>query len=292
MPEYFFAKFPKIQYSNSTCVDLTKRVVLNADLRTSPIAYDEYDLKNSSRPDIIAENYYEDPTMEWMIWMTNGIVDPYYGWTLTDEEFNSHLIKKYGSLEITLKKIAYFRNNWRNNETELTPAFYNSQLTNDLKKYFTPNYNEGLTILSYTRKREETVINTNKIYNFGVTLSNTQLSFAVGEIVDIKSNTAPYTVVGGGEVIFANTSVVKIKNISGNTSATNLVVGETSKANATITVSTLIADNIPDTEAIFWEPVYVYDVEYERNDKNKSIRLMNPTYAKEVAINLRTALKT
>jgi hypothetical protein len=291
MPEYFFAKFPKIQYSNSTCVDLTKRVVVNADLRNSPIVFDEYDIKNSSRADIISENYYEDPTMEWMIWMTNGIIDPYYGWSLTNEEFDAHLIKKYGSIDLTLKKIAYFRNNWRNDDRELSPSFYNSQLPANLKKYFTPNFNDGITILSYTRKRDDILVNTNKLYSFNVTLSNTQLTFTVGELVDITTNTAPFTVVGGGEVIFANTSVVKVKNIAGNTSATNLIASEQTNAVATITTSTLIADNIPDDEAAYWEPVYVYDVEYESNEKNKSIQLLNPAYAKELAFNLRTALK-
>jgi hypothetical protein len=223
--------------------------------------------------------------------MVNGVVDPYYGWTLNNEEFDSHLIKKYGSIEITLKKIAHYRNNWRNDSTELTPSFYNNQLTNNLKKYYTPDYNEGVTILSYSRKQDDTIINTNKLYNFDVVLSNSQLTFIVGELVDIKIPSAPYTVVGSGEVIFANTSSVKIKNISGNTSATNLIVGESSNSSATITTSNLIADNIPNDEAIYWEPVYIYDLEYELNEKNASIQLLNPAYAKELAFNLRTALK-
>jgi len=291
MAEYYFAKFPTIQYANSTCVDLTKRTVINSNLRNSPIVFDEYDIKNFSRADIISENYYEDPTMEWMIWMTNGIIDPYYGWSLTNEEFDAHLIKKYGSIDLTLKKIAYFRSNWRNDDRELSPSFYNSQLPGNLKKYFTPNFNDGITILSYTRKRDDVLVNTNKLYSFDVTLSDTQLTFTVGELVDITTNTAPFTVVGGGEVIFANTSVVKVKNIAGNTSATNLIASEQTNAVATITTSTLIADNIPDDEAAYWEPVYVYDVEYESNEKNKSIQLLNPAYAKELAFNLRTALK-
>lgn len=291
MAEYYFAKFPTIQYANSNCVDLTKRFVINNNLRNTPIAYDEYDIKNSSRADIIAENYYLDPTMEWMIWMTNGIVDPYYGWTLSNEEFDAHLEKKYGSIEITLKKIAYFRSNWRNDDRELSVSFYNTQLTNNLKKYFTPNYNEGVTVLSYSRKREDIYVNTNKIYNFDITLSNTQLGFTVGELVDIKLPSAPYTVVGGGEVMFANSTVVKIKNVSGNTSANNLIDSELTNAVATITTSTLIADNIPNDEAVFWEPVYVYDVEFELNEDHKKIQLLNPTYAKELALNLRTALK-
>lgn len=291
MPEYYFAKFPQIQYANSNCIDLTKRVVINNNLRNSPIAYDEYDIKNSSRADIIAQNYYEDPTMEWMIWMTNGIVDPYFGWTLTNEEFDSHLIKKYGSIELTLKKIVYFRNNWRNDGRELSVSFYNTQLTDNLRKYFTPNYNEGVTILSYRRKAEDFIVNTNKLYSFDVTLSNTQLGFIVGELVDIKLPSAPFTVVGGGEVIFANSTVVKIKNISGNTSASNLIASENTNAIATITTSTLIVDNIPDDEATYWEPVYVYDVEHELNEKHKTIQLLNPAYARELALDLRTALK-
>jgi hypothetical protein len=291
MAEYFFAKLPQTQYANSVCVDLTKKVVLANKLRTSPMVYDDYELQNSSRADIIAENYYDDPTMEWMVWLVNGVVDPYYGWNLSNEQFNAHLTKKYGSVDTTLEKIAYYRNNWRNDDSELSPSFYNSQLLDNLKKYYSPNYNEGITILSYSRKQDDTITNTNKMYNFDITLSNTQVNFVVGEIVDITPNTAPFTVIGGGEVVFANTTTVKIKNISGNTSATNLVKGETSNATATIAASTLLFENITDDEAVYWEPVYLYDVENDKNEQYRRIKLMNPAYAKEAAYNMRTIFK-
>jgi hypothetical protein len=219
------------------------------------------------------------------------VIDPYYGWNLNNEEFESHLTKKYGSVDATLKRIAYYRNNWRDDDRELSPSFYNSQLRDSLKKYYTPNYNEGITILSYSRKQDDSVMNTNKLYSFDITLSNTQTSFVVGEIVDITSNTALNTAIGGGEVVFANTTNVKIKNISGNTSVTNIIKGETSNARATIMTSTLIADNIPDDEAVYWSPVYVYEIEYDKNEKNRKIKLMNPIYAKETALNMRTEFK-
>ena len=288
MPELFFNKFPQIEYANSTCVDLTKRVVIDENIRRSPIAYDEYQLKNSSRTDIISDNYYQDPAMDWVIWLTNGIIDPYYGWNLTAEDFDKFIEKKYGSLETAQKKIAYYRNNWRNDESELTPSFYNNTLPKNLKKYYSPIY-DNITIIGYARKQDDTSVNTNKIYSFDVTISNGKL-FEVGEVVDIKS-ISPAEIVGGGEVIFANTSVVKIKNISGNTSATNIIYGETSTANATINTSTLIAENIPDDEAIYWSPVSLYDIEYEMNEDKRNIMLMNPTYASEMAYQFRTILK-
>lgn len=289
MPELYFSKFPQIEYANSVCVDITKRVALNRDLRYSPIVFDNYELKNSSRADIIAENYYEDSAMEWVLWLTNGIVDPYYGWNLTDEDFNAHLIKKYGSVEYAQKKIAYYRNNWRYDDRELTPSYYNSTLPDNLKKYYTPVFNDGLTILSYARKNEDIVVNTNKLYNLDISLSS-NAQFVVGEIVDVKS-TSPVAIVGGGEVVFANSTVVKVKNISGNLSATNSLIGETSNATATITASTLLSTSIPDDEAVFWEAVYVYDVEYDKNEKNRSIQLMNPAYAKEMSYNMRSVFR-
>lgn len=289
MSELYFNKFPITQYANSDCVNITKRVVIDNSRRQSPIVYDDYELKNATRSDVIAENYYEDPNMEWMIWLTNGIIDPYYGWNLSSSDFDAHLTKKYGSIESASKRIMYYQNNWKNDDTELSVSFYENTLSDNLKKYYSPVYNDGITIIGYVRKADDTIVNTNKIYHFNITL-NGNTRFSVGEIVDIKS-TSPSAIVGGGEVVFANTTVLKIKNISGNTSSNNIVVGETSNAAANVTASTLLVDNITNEETVYWSAVTAYDFEYSLNEEKKHILLMNPTYASELAYDLRTKFK-
>jgi len=288
MSELYFKKFPTISYSNSICTDITKRVVAIAPLRYAPIAYEKYTIKSESRADMIASNYYDDPYYEWLLYLTNGIIDPYYDWNLSSSDFYSHIIQKYGSLSIATKKVKYYINNWVNDDTEITTAAYNSYLPYDHRKYYTPNYGMSSQIISYKRKQDDTTKNTNKIISMGITITAGN-GYSVGETVDILNVN---TTVGEGEIEYANTTNIRIKNISGNTSATNTIRGDNSNTLATITSSTVQFENITNAEAVYWNPVYFYDYEIELNEQNKNIKLLNNNYALQTAEQLRKVLKS
>jgi hypothetical protein len=118
--------------------------------------------------------------------------------------------------------------------------------------------------------------------------SNTASRFVKDETVDILNGS---TVVGSGQIEFANSSVINIKRISGNTSATNTIRGDISNTLATINSSTILFENITDDEAVYWSPVYCYDFEQELNEKNKNIKLLDSNYALQSAEELRKKLK-
>ena len=288
MPELYFKKFPTISYANTTCIDITKRVVAIAPLRYAPALYEKYTIKSESRADMIASNYYDDPYYEWLLYLTNGVIDPYYDWNLSSSDLYSHIIGKYGSLETASKKVKYYQNNWANDDAEITVEAYNNYLPYNNRKYFTPNYGSGYQIISYSRKQDDNIKNTNKLIGMGITIS-TGNGYIVGETVDILSMN---DVVGSGEIEFANTTNIKIKNISGNTSATNTIRGDISNTRASITASTIQFENITDDEAVYWSPIYYYDYEVELNEKNKNIKLLNQNYALQTAEQLRKVLKS
>ena len=288
MSELYFKKFPTISYSNSVCTDITKRVTIIAPLRYSPMAYEEYTIKSDSRADMIASNYYDDPYYEWLLYLTNGVIDPYYDWNLNSSDFYTHIIQKYGSLSVATKKVKYYQNNWANDDTEITPVAYNNYLPYDHRKYYTPVYGSSSQIIAFKRKQDDTTKNTNKLVNMAITISSGN-GYVVGETVDILHIN---TTVGEGEIEYANSSVVKIKNISGNTSATNTIRGDNSNTLATITSSNIQFENITDSEAVYWSPVYYYDYEVELNEKNKNIKLLNNNYALQTAEQLRKILKS
>lgn len=287
MPELYFNKFPVISYANSTCRDITRRVTINASLRSSPALFDNYTLKAESRADLISQNYYDDPYYEWLIYHINGIIDPYYDWHMGNSDFNEFIIKKYGSVESAMNKVKHYQNNWASDDTEISVSTYDNTTLQSLRKYYTPVYGVNNKVLSYKRKSDDSVKNTNKMIDLTITI-NSGNGYVVGELVQVKQSTV---VVGGGEVAFANSSVVKIKHISGNTSATNTLHGTDSNTASSITASTVTFENITDDEAIFWSPVYYYDYEQELNEKNKHIRLLNSRYALQTAEELRKAMK-
>lgn len=289
MAERYFAKFPTIEYANTKCVNITKRPVIPDTIDKNPTLFHKYTLKTAARADTIAENYYEDPFYEWLIFLNNKIVDPYYGWYLNDYDFNNYIEIKYGSAANAQERIIHYQLNWPVDTNEITASYYNNTLPNALKKYYTPNFGQSNKIISYKRKQDDFVVATNRIVSFDFTVNSGNV-YSIGEIVDIKNSTLS-TVVGGGEVVFANSSVVKIKNVSGNTAATNKIVGETSNTIATITKSTITYKALDDDEAVYWSPVYYYEYEVENNEKNKNIRLLHSNYALQTSEELRTIMK-
>lgn len=287
--ERYFIKFPEMTYANTQCRDITRRVTMEDKLKLNPSLYHRYTIGETERADLLAHSYYEDSYYDWLIYLNNGIVDPYYGWYMDMYDFNNYIIKKYGSIEQAQKRIKYYQLNWPTNDVELTPSYYENNLPDHLKKYYDPIFNTQNKIISYRRKKDDIVTNTNKLLQFAVG-SVTGNGFMKGEIVDIYNSTLS-SVIGGGEVVFANTTTLKVHHISGNTSSTNKVLGETSNTLATITQSNILIENLPDDEAVYWSPVYHYDYELEKNEMNKNIRLIDSSFSLDIAEELRVILK-
>lgn len=287
--ERFFIKFPTIEYSNTDCTDISRRVVMEDILSKNPSVYHKYEITNGLRPDVLAYSYYDDSYLDWLLYLNNGIVDPYYGWYLENDDFDAYIVKKYGSIEKAMKKIAYFQINWPTDDKEITPSYYENNLPATLKKYYVPVFNVKNRIISYVRKQDDIVTNTNRLLHFDVTIVSGN-GYAVGEIIDIK-NSALSQVVGGCEVVFANTSVVKAQHIGGNTEPTNKLVGEDSNTIATITNTDILANNISEEEYVYWSPVYFYEYELEKNEKNKTVKVLDKSFAIEVSEKLRVKLK-
>src|SRR6476646_7545221 len=97
MPENYFNKFPQIVYNNKITRNITERVTLPVETRSIPQAFYPFQLGNGLRSDSVAYSYYSDPTIDWLIWLTNGITDPFYDWYLYPDEFNNMLQAKYGN---------------------------------------------------------------------------------------------------------------------------------------------------------------------------------------------------
>jgi hypothetical protein len=85
--------------------------------------------------------------------------------------------------------------------------------------------------------------------------------------------------------------VVTIQHVGGNTSASNLINGLTSGANATILDTDLVQDNIPDAEFAYWEPVTIFEWERSKNESKKQIYLLEANWALEASEQLRQRLK-
>lgn len=287
MPEKYFAKFPTVVYSNTTCRDITKRVVLSEKTRTVPTLFYPYELTAGLRSDLLAHTYYEDSFYDWLIYLTNNVIDPYYGWYLSELEFEDFIKKKYGSLEAAQAIIKHYALNWSDDSLNISVQHYEDHVPEVLKKYYSPVYGQSSRVLSYRRREEEWTVNTNRIVQFTINL-HSNASFSNGEIVKIK---VANTVVGNAVCITANDTTVFVQHVAGNTSANQVLYGNTSTANATILDTDLLKANLTDEEFIYWTPVTAYDWELDKNEQNKFVQLLDGNHALEAAEDLRKKLK-
>ena len=286
MPEdRYFDKFPQIQYSNTASIDITRRVTITDIAYFNPYIFYTYDISEHERPDQFSYRYYDDQFKTWLVYLSNKIVDPYYEWYLSDDEFNSFLTTKYGSVVESQQKIDYFRNDWTNSDSLETNGY--EALAFSLKKYWHPVYDDFGNILEYKRVPKDWKITTNKIVSYEVSNTN----FTENEICDIvftASNT------GSGQVISSSNTRVYLKHLSGthlesNTitiSGSSYIYGRESEVNTIFTSATLESNNIAPEEEVYWRGVTHYDEELEKNEFNKTIKVLDSNFSTNVVVNL------
>lgn len=293
MAENYFAKFPLFTYSNTVCVDITRRSVIANTIQQDLFAYFPYEMKSHQRPDIIANRYYNDPAFNWLVYLSNKITDPYYAFPMDDRTFSSYINAKYQNLANAQQKILYWQVNWAGaNDDQITPEFYNTNVPEQLKKYYEAVYGEETRIISYRRRRADWQASTNMVVRF--TIANTAGTFQTNEVVRLMLP-AGNTNLSNSYVTFSNTSQVTVQHVLGNTSAndtTQYLLGTTSGATANVSQIINVTNNISQSELVFWSPVYAYDYEVGLNEKRKFIRLIDSKYSIPISEKLRKDLAT
>jgi len=288
MSEQYFKKFPTITYNGYQAVNLMVRTALIEKFYNQSSSYYNIDLINSQRADSLSSDVYSDSYMSWILYLSNKIIDPYYGWNLSQYDFNNFLITKYGSVATAQKKIAYWNNNWYDNPEHISVSQYNAMLDYQ-KKYYEAVY-AGKKILEYQRKQDDWVVNTNQIWEY---TTDGNPNVILDEKITIYANSYP---VANGQLLFANSSLVRIHQVGGitnsysNSTANVTISGETKDNRVHIITANLIAKNISDEEYVYWSPVSYYDIEDIKNTYNGNIRVLNPEYATVAALQLKRLL--
>lgn len=273
----YFDNFPNVYYANTLCKDITRRAVLQISNTSAPHNFYPYDIQSHLRSDHIAEYYYEEPQYDWMVYLANKIVDPYYGWYNDDQTLDSRITEEYGSLERAQQKIKHYVNNWADDDTNITPDYYNNNLVPSLRKYWSPVFGPAGNITGYIRAQNDTIQNTNQIWQFEINVANNATRFSIGELATVHT-TGVQEAIGRGEVETSNTTVVRLKNISGSMEANSTVTldvrGVDTGANHSSSNSYTWFYNISNGEFVYYSAVSCYDWEVEQNEARRSLLLV------------------
>ena len=107
MTNPYFRKLPSFEYvsrlPNSKIGDyievknLFKKGKLREDIFQNLAFFEKYKILGDDRPDNVAYELYEDATLDWVVLLSNNIVNIQTEWPLTQNSFDTYLREKYGS---------------------------------------------------------------------------------------------------------------------------------------------------------------------------------------------------
>ena len=87
--------------------NIFKRAKLRTDVDAAISAYDFRVIKENERPDTIANNVYGDPELDYIILITNNIIDVRSQWPLSNRDLYNYMLDKYGS-DAALQEVHHY----------------------------------------------------------------------------------------------------------------------------------------------------------------------------------------
>ena len=97
LPDFeYVSRLPNAKIGDYITVkNLFKRVFLREDIYQNLTFFTKYPIVGDDRPDNVAAKVYQDSTLDWLILLTNNIVNIANEWPLGQQEFNRYLLDKY-----------------------------------------------------------------------------------------------------------------------------------------------------------------------------------------------------
>jgi len=97
IPDFeYVSRLPNAKISDYITVkNLFKRVFLREDIFQNLTFFKKYTVVGNDRPDNVANQVYEDSTLDWLILLANNIVNIPNEWPLPQADFDRYLLEKY-----------------------------------------------------------------------------------------------------------------------------------------------------------------------------------------------------
>ena len=110
MSRPYFSQVPDFLYVNRTpgsktindfsqVKNLFKRGKLREDIYSDLSYFTKYKIIGNERHDNVAEKIYDDPTLDWVILLSNNMINIQTEWPMSENSYRNFLIDKYGNDE-------------------------------------------------------------------------------------------------------------------------------------------------------------------------------------------------
>ena len=144
--------------------NLFKRVKIREDILQNLAYFTQYKIIGDDRPDNVAFDVYQDETFDWLVLLSNNILNIQTEWPLTQSAFNDFLIKKYKSIANTENIHHYETRELRNDSGDIVtpkglevPKNYKIEYFDTRRNQYVVRTNEVDAVTNYTyevRKEE------------------------------------------------------------------------------------------------------------------------------------------
>ena len=116
MDNPYFRNIPDFEYINRTeegknltdstkVKNLFKKGKFREDIYQELTTFEKYQIQGDDRPDNVAFELYGDATLDWVVLLTNNILNIQTEWTMKQVDFDEYLLEKYGSYESIYRDI-------------------------------------------------------------------------------------------------------------------------------------------------------------------------------------------
>ena len=262
----YFTRFPLVDYNGVPAKNILARVDFTDQTKKDIYANFDYVLQEgTSRQDILSFNYYNSAQYDWLINLTNNVVDPYHDYYMSASDFKNYINGKYDSISSARTKILFYRNDWAPDESLISETVYEN-LQPNIKKYWKPKLNNTNQIVGYERVKEDWTVSTNRIVQLTVNIDISE--YNIGDIILQENTDAEGTLVTKD----VDANVLIVQHISG------AFVEETTG----IIGVAILKENIPVTEESFWSAVDAYEYEEEQNELKRYISLIKAGYLPDI----------
>ena len=106
MAKNYFSQLPDFEYVNRTedgkrisdytkVKNLFKRGKLREDIFQDTTVFEQYQIQGDDRPDNVAQKVYGDSSLDWVVLLSNNIINIYEEWPLPQASFDEYIIEKY-----------------------------------------------------------------------------------------------------------------------------------------------------------------------------------------------------
>ena len=249
----YFKHYPTTKYAGYDILDLTRRVKLENIVGSGALDYMSYTVAEGEKPEDVAFYYYDDPSLAWLVLLSNDIVDAFTEWPKSEANLQRHIQTKYASQAGATGQAV---TDWTKNETITSNIIhYQSQFDEDIR------INRASFVAygnSWTHPIDKMVVGE---------------EYTINEIGDVAIST--WQAITGAQNIFEGQTFI----------------AQQSGENVLFSDTTSVTGSSATNPAREFYPVRAYDYEFNLNEERRDIQLINKGYVPTILDQLETILK-